>query len=444
MRLHLFGLNHRTTPVEIREAVAFGAEATLRAGTELGRCGAEERTILSTCNRAEIYASFPGDPTAGRELLERFFAEFHGIDREVVRHHSYHALDRQAAHHLLRVAASLDSQILGESEILRQVREAHELAREQSWTGPTFNRLFGAAIEAGKRVRTETAIGESTTSIAFAAIQLARKLFGKFHHRTALVVGAGEMAERIARYLIDGKISRLVVANRSRDHAEALLASLPKRPGGVIALDEIGSALDEADLVASSTAAEEPLLTREVVRASMRRRKNRPLFLVDIAVPRDVEPAVGDLYNVYLYHIDHLKQVVREGEARRRAEAVVAESIIESELRAFDVWLEERSVVPTIATLRRFGNGVAHDEVERALRKLNHLSGPDQEAIRYLGDAIVAKLLHRPTIRLKEAASEGDAGQQSEAVRYLFALEESQNGQSQLSPQRKSDSKAES
>jgi glutamyl-tRNA reductase len=278
-------------------------------------------------------------------------------------------------------------------------------------------------------VRTETAIGQSTTSVAFAAVQLARKLFGKFHHRTALVIGAGEMAEQVARYLIDGTVSPLLGANRSREHAVELLAALPPRPGGVIGLDELEDALVGADLVTTSTAASEPVLSTALVRAAMRRRKNRPLFIVDIAVPRDVEPGVGDLYNTYLYHIDDLKQVVRAGEARRRAEAAVAETIIKSEVCGFARWVEERAVVPAIATLRRRGHAVAQHEVERVLRRIGgKLDAGEEEAIRHLGDAIVAKLLHQPTVRLKEAAASGHAGGHVDALRYLFALDEDPEG----------------
>lgn len=433
MRLHFFGVNHRTTPVEIRERFAFDPETIPSAGEELARFGADERVILSTCNRAEVYAMMPGEDEEGERLLGEFFAEFHGVDRGIVLRHSYHAMGDAVTRHLLRVASSLDSMVLGESEVLRQVREAHEIARDRGWTGASFNRLFGCAVETGKRVRTETAIGQSTTSVSSAAVDLARKLFGSLERRTVLVVGAGEMAKQVAGYLIGADAAGVIVANRSRSRAEALLESLPRLLGSVIDLDGVGTALGGADLVVTSTGAKEPILTVEMVRKAMKQRRNRPLFVVDIAVPRDVEPAVGDLYNVFLYHIDHLREVVRDGEICRQAAAALAEEIVEGEVKEFHRWLDERRVVPAIALLRQRGHAVADAEVERVLRRIGGLSPEDEEAVRHLGNAIVSKLLHDPTVRLKEAAAgERGARRYVEALKYLFALrpESGLNGRS--------------
>ncbi len=438
MRLHLFGLNHRTTPVDLRERFSFDGDALRRAGEELAGRGADERVILSTCNRAELYAMLPGEDDEGRQVLERFFADFHGVAIETVRAHSYHATGPATTRHLLRVAASLDSMVLGESEILRQVREAHEFARDRGWTGPSFNRLFAVAVETGKRVRTETAIGQSTTSVASAAVDLARKLFGSLERRRALVIGAGEMAKQIARYLVDAEVGGVIVANRSRERAERLLAAMPRALGEIIDLEGVAGALTRADLVTTSTAASKAILDVAMVRSAMKQRRNRPLFIVDIAVPRDVDPAVGGLYNVFLYHIDHLRNVVRDGEASRQAEAAQAERIVEDEAGLFHRWLDERRVVPAIAMLRQHGHDVAETEVEKVLRRIEGLSAADQKAVRHLGHSIVTKLLHDPTVRLKEAAA-GERGARRfvEALRYLFALGESgpggANGRSGLS-----------
>ena len=421
--LRLVGVNHRTAPIDVRERFSYGPEEWARAGEELGARGFTERVVLSTCNRSEIYVTSPEGiaDVEVQALLEDFLVGFHRVPRDTADPHLYQAGGTSVARHLFRVASSLDSMVVGESEILRQVRTAHESALEQGWTGPTSNRLFRHAVQTGKRVRAETGIGTRPASIATAAVDLAGKVFGSFDGRTACIVGAGEMAERIAHILSMRGVGHILVANRTPERAEKLGAELGR--ARIVSLEEVESVLVEADVVVSSTASIAPVITEKMLRSAMRLRNNRPLFVVDIAVPRDVEPSARDIYNVFLYHVDDLQDVIEESNTYRRSEAIRAEEIVEGEVRTFVDWVESRQVVPALEALRRHGADVAEAETARVLRRLAHLAESDKRAVRQLARAIVSKLLHTPTVRLKESAVDDGAWADIELLCRLFDLD---------------------
>lgn len=417
MQLLLVGLNHKTAPVEVREKLAFDGDRLREALAHLGRY-ASEGAILSTCNRTEVYA-LVGHRETGTEKIQRFLSEFYGQPPASLTAHLYAYAQRDAVAHLFAVAAGLDSMIVGEPQILGQVRDAFAAAEAGNAAGPILSQLFRQALSVGKQARTDTAISRSAVSVSYAAVELARKIFGELGSHAVLVIGAGEMGQLAAKNLWDSGVRRLMVTNRTPARAEELAAQLGAEAWEFPKLSE---ALAHADIVISSTGAPEPVLTAEMVRQAMRARRQSPLFLIDIAVPRDIDPRAGQLPNVYLYNIDDLEAVCQANKREREKEIRKVETIIAAEVAKFFAWWESLGVVPTINALRYKAESIRQSELDKALSKLSHLSDRDRNIINALSVAIVSKMLHLPITRLKERYSNGH--DHTRTVRELFGLDE--------------------
>src|SRR4051794_17017363 len=366
MRLFAVGLSHRTAPVELRESVDFSRKGLEHALAELSSRGAgRELVVLSTCNRAEIY--IVGDTDATPDHVGRFFSEYHEMPHDHVREHLYVHRGADAARHLFRVAAGLDSLVVGEPQILGQVKAAYAVASDGQFTAALTNRLFHSAFTVGKRVRSETGLGEGAVSVSYAAIALAKKIFGKLAGRSVLILGAGEMAKLTGIHLQSQQVKQIAIASRTLLSAQALAARL----GGVAGRwGEMDTALAGGDIVVTATGAAEPVLTRARVEEVMRPRRNRPLFIIDIAVPRDVESSTGGLDQVFLYNIDDLRAIVQENLARRSAELARAEVIVEEEVARFSAWMQSREIVPTVIALRERFETIRRAELQRLEPKL--------------------------------------------------------------------------
>lgn len=415
MSIIALGLNHRTAPIEVRERVAFAPERLKDALREmLSLPQVREGAIVSTCNRTEVYAAVAGE---GEGELLRWFPSVHGLSVEEVRPYLYLHEEGEAIRHLLRVSCGLDSLVLGEPQILGQIKTAYAQAGEARAVGPVLNRMFQHAFAVAKQVRTDTAIGASPISVAFAAVSLARQIFGDFGSKTALLIGAGETIELAARHLHGNGIGRMIVANRTFERAHALAEPFG---GFAIALHELSDHLHEADMVITATASQLPILGKGAVESALKRRKRRPMFMVDIAVPRDIEPEVGELEDVYLYTVDDLEQVIDENRRSRQEAAQQAEEIIDAQVGHFLDWLRMQGSADIIRDLRA-GAEQARDEVlERALGQLAQ-GQPAEEVLRHLAHALTNKLMHAPTVALREACQTGQI-ETVEAARLLFDL----------------------
>ncbi len=423
MQLILVGLSHKTAPIEIRERLTFPAHKQAEALARLTSSDAiAEAVIISTCNRTEIYAVAAG-ADAGVDAVIDFMTEYHSLDRHELVRSLYLNHGESVVRHLFRVVASLDSMVIGEAQILGQVKEAYDHALNNGATGKVFNKLFRQSFEVGKRVRTETEIGENAVSISYAAIELAKKVFDTLEGRTILVLGAGKMSELTAKHLVSQGVKSVLVANRTFERAQELAERFN---GEAIRYDDLYERMHDADIVISSTAATHYVITKEHVAKSMRGRGGRPLFLIDIAVPRDIEPAVNDLSNVFLYDIDDLSGVVESNLEERMREARRAEVIIEDEFAAFARWRESLEVQPTVAAIRARADVIRQAELEKACKRLGNLSEKDIETINALTCAIVNKMLHGPTQRLKQAAEAKDGYEYIETARHLYGLDDSE------------------
>ena len=411
MRLVLVGVSHRQAPVEVRERVALAREEAGELSRRLAAAGAEA-VCLSTCNRTEIYLA-EADAAVAEARAEEALA---GGGAELLTA-LYHLHDEAAALHLFRVAAGLDSLVPGEGEILGQVRAAYESGAP----GPLLDRLFRQALHAGKKVRAQTAIAESPASVSAAAAALAQQVFGELEGRRILVIGAGKVSELAARNLLSRGAAISFVANRSLDRAETVARRFGAEP---LPLERTGAELERADVVLSSTSAPGFVVRREDVAAALPARRGRPLFLVDLAVPRDVDPAVNELDGCYLYDIDDLEAVVAESLAGRRVEAERAEAIVAAEAARFAAWQASLDVVPAIASLRARAEEIRAAELAKAEARLGHLTEADRRAVESVTAQIVNKLLHLPTVRMKQAAVTADGVLYAETVRHLFGLGE--------------------
>ena len=417
MRLILVGTSYQQAPVELRELLAYDPE--LRRGA-LGRlaAGGVEAAVLSTCNRTEVYG-VSAEPAALEERIYGELAELSGLSHSELAPALYSVTDEAAAVHLFRVAAGLDSMVPGEAQILGQVREAYEAARATETTGPTLHRLFRQALRVGKRVRTETAIGENPASVSSAAAELAERVFEDLAGRRILLLGAGKTADLTAANLLSRSVGEIVVANRSPERAEALA----RRFGGrAVGLDGVEAELARADVVVASTSSQGYVVSAAQVERALKERRGRPIFFIDIAVPRDVDPAVIELEGCYVFDIDDLERVVAESVAGRREEAVRAEAIVSEEADAFRAWQLSLEVVPAISSLRARAESIRREELDRAQGRLASLSPSQRRAVEALTSQIVAKLLHQPTVRMKEAAAGADGVLYADAVRHLFGL----------------------
>lgn len=404
MSLFVFGINHNTAPVRVREQVAFAPEATPQALQRMvAETALQEVAILSTCNRTEIYAYMPleNDQDAGREVAN-WVAGFHSLEVSEVQQHSYCHYHDDAARHMMRVASGLDSLVLGEPQILGQLKSSYSVAQEFDTVSSHLNRVFHQAFNTAKQVRTQTAIGESPVSVAFAAVSMARQIFADFSVQKALLIGAGETIELVARHLREAGVQQLMVANRTLERAENLAAEFDAK---AMLLSEIPEHLHEADIVISSTASQLPILGKGVVESALKQRKHRLMFMVDIAVPRDIEAEVDELDDVYLYTVDDLKDVIEEGKRSRQEAAEAAEKIIDVGIAEF---LEKEKALDAVGTIREFRSkmeAIRDGELEKALANLQ--KGQDAEAVlQRLARDLSNKMMHGPTIYLKKASVE--------------------------------------
>ncbi|AHF03058.1 glutamyl-tRNA reductase [Marichromatium purpuratum 984] len=416
MKLLVLGLNHKTAPVDIRERLAFGPDIIAGALRDLTGCqDVSEGVILSTCNRTELYCAIED----GAELSVRhWLSQFHGVELERIDPFLYAYAERDAVTHLLRVSSGLDSLVLGEPQILGQVKNAYQTARDCGATGKLLGRLFQHTFSVAKTVRTETAIGSNPVSVAFAAVNLARQIFSDLSQQTALLIGAGETIELAARHLHNNGIGRIIVANRTVERAHELAAQFD---GFAIALTEIAGHLADADIVIASTASPLPVLGKGTVERALKKRKHRPMFMVDIAVPRDIEPEIADLNDVYLYTIDDLKEVIDENLRSRQAAAEQAEEIIAFHTEEFLAWLRSLDAAGLIQDYRLRGEALRDEVLARALRQLD-AGKPPAEIVKFLAHTLTNKLLHAPSSRLRQAARDGDA-EILEAANELFQLD---------------------
>jgi glutamyl-tRNA reductase len=419
MQIAVVGLSHKTAPVEVREKVAFPESDQPAALQRLLACpGVTEGMIMSTCNRVEVYAVGEGGGDLGGNLAG-FLAGSHAFPTDVLRRHLYLHTGEEAVRHLMKVSSSLDSMVLGEAQILGQVKEAFERAQGAGATGRILNELMKKTYSAAKTVRTDTGIARSAVSISSSAVELARKIFNDLAGKTVMIIGAGEMSELAVRHLIAQGATEIMVANRTFERAVELAKTFN---GSAIAWEELAHHLVMSDIVISSTGAPHFILTVEMMRQVIHQRKHRPMFLIDIAVPRDIDPKINDLDNVYLYDIDDLESVVEANLKERQKEAEKAEAIIQREVGAFTAWINSLQVVPAIVALRRRGEEIRDAELAKALQRLGHLSSKDQEAVRALASGIVNKLLHGPVTALKREARGGETTLNVELVRELFGL----------------------
>ena len=415
--IKVLGVNHRTAPLEVRERFAHGAHEVPGALARVMAAGAQGGVLLSTCNRTEFYLVTEEEPafdTVWSLLGERLPA----APAAGVREYGYVVRDREAVRHLYRVSAGLDSMILGESQIQGQVREAWEISRAQA--GPVLHRLFQTALHVGSRVRTETGLGMGTASAASAGVAVAGKIFGDLAGRSALILGAGDMAELAATCLSDEGVKITLVANRTQERARAIAERLG---GRAVSLEDAWAYFATTDIALCSTAAPHAVVTWERVGHIIAGRGGRPLCILDLAVPRDVDPAVAQLENVFLYDVDDLQTVAAQATARRRDEVPAAERIVEEEADHFWAWYGGLGVVPAIKEFRTRMDALRAAELERAMRQLGHLSAEDRARVEQFSQALLSKFLHQPTVALKAAAEEGRGYGLLEALRRLFGME---------------------
>jgi glutamyl-tRNA reductase len=412
MALTVVGVSHRTAALDVRERLMIGPSELNAALDELrAESGARESVIVSTCNRTELY--FTGTEETARGALEMLSRRI----GESAEPYAYVRRDREAAAHLFRVAAGLDSMILGEAQIQGQVRDAWELGRAAS--GTVLNRLFQSALGVASRVRTETALGRGAASVSSASVQLAKQIFGSLAGRRAMVLGAGEMAELALECLVDEGVRTAVVANRTFERATALAA---KYGATAMHVDESWAQVADVDLLLCSTAAPHPVVRVAHLEPALARRGDRPLCVIDIAFPRDVEPSVRELANVYLYDLDDLRAVVAANIERRREELPSAEHVIADEVERYWRWLAGLHAVPVVTELRASAEQMRAKEVAQLLRRMPNLSATDREAIEQLSRALMNKFLHEPSVRLKAAAANGRGLAIVDAARYLFGV----------------------
>jgi glutamyl-tRNA reductase len=419
MPLFVSGINHRTAPVAVREQLAVEEDKVREIIRELSGTGLlGETVVVSTCNRVEVYgvAEVPGE---ARTAAFRHLARQRGLDLNGLEPMLYTHLDGEAVRHAFRVAASLDSMMVGEPQILGQVKDAFALAQTCETVGPTLHALFTQAFNVAKRVRTETEIGRHAVSVSFAAVELAKKIFEGLEGKAVLLVGAGKMSELAARHLVEQGAFPIYVVNRTWSRAQELARALA---GTAVPWEDLATAMASVDIVITSTAATEPIVTRDTVAMVMDGRGARPLFFIDIAVPRNVEEGVNTLEDVYCYDIDDMKQVVDANIRERQREAQHAETLVEREVVKFLARLGEVEVVPTIVSLRERLESIRVGEVKKALARIPDATPETREAMDALSTAIINKILHAPITKLRESSRQGAGRSWTEMVHELFGL----------------------
>ena len=415
MYLLTLGLNHRTAPVALRERTAFSPEQLPDAVRSLvASPQVQEATILSTCNRTEIYCRQEQIATAP---VFNWLREYGDLPEDVLNSSTYTLPGEQAVQHAFRVASGLDSMVLGEPQILGQMKTAFSVAHQAGTTGKILNRLFQHTFLVAKQIRTDTAIGANAVSVAFAAVDLARRIFSRLQEQTVLLIGAGETIELVARHLKQNEVRHIIVANRSIERAQALTSQLGSE---AISLAEIPARLHEADIIVASTASTLPILGKGTVESALRKRRHRPMFMIDLAVPRDIEGEVGELDDVFLYTVDDLQNVVTANQTSRQEAAVEAEKIIDLQVMRFMHWMRSLDSVPTIRSLRDKIEALGETELEDAQRRLANGENP-QQVLEHFARNLSRKFAHGPSQALKQAGQEGNASLISTA-RRLFKL----------------------
>lgn len=434
MHIVVIGLNYRTAPVEIREQFSIPPERLpiairdMKAWKSILEC-----VIVSTCNRTELYAVVDREnwcPKHVRDFIESWF----GISRDAIEPYLYVYEDDEARRHLFRVACGLDSMVLGETQILGQVRDAFLLAQQEQTTGTIFNMLFKQAVTVAKRAHSETGIGENAVSVSYAAIELGKRIFGSYHNKNVLIIGAGKMSELTAKHLDASGAARVLVTNRTLQRAEELAA---KFGGQAYEIERLPSLLLEADVVISSTGSRELVLTKGQIEAAMRKRPSRPMFMIDIAVPRDLDPSIHDVPNVYLYDIDDLEGIVEANIELRRQESIKIEAMIQEEMDAFANWYRSLGVGPVIRALQQKAAAIHGDTMESLRNKLPDLTERELKLINKLTKSMLNQMMHDPIQRVKEMAPERRGDEALEYFTKLFALEEQQAAQSKQEVQQK-------
>ena len=428
MSIVAVGLNHTTAPLELRERVNVdhvGIGPALRSLQ--GFPGVSEAAILSTCNRTDLYCGLG----TGRDAPTHWFDEYLGIERRDIAGHLYVHREDAAVRHVMRVASGLDSMVLGEPQILGQLKQAYGLAQQEGSLGVVLDKLFQRSFSVAKRVRTDTDIGASPVSVAYAAVTLAYRIFGDFEPRTALLVGAGDTVELCARHLASARIGRMVIANRTLEHARRIAIGLG---GYAISLEEVPLHLGEADIVISSTGSREPVISSEQTRVAVLQRRRRPIFMADLAVPHDIERDAGTLPDVYLYTVDDLGDAIEEGRQRRIAAAGVAEGIIDQQVSEFMAWMRGRRAASTIVRVRNSADAARQEVLAKARRRLRR-GDSAEEVVEFVARTLTNKLLHAPSTGIREAG-ERDREEIVEAARILFGVAE---GEVEPAPESDSD-----
>lgn len=415
MALLAFGLNHNTAPLPLRERVSIGPDSVPEALARLrSDTGAEEAAILSTCNRIEVYCSL-GDAEPGGVI--DWFQRQHNLSSAQFKAHAYSHPNAHAVKHVMRVASGLDSMVVGEPQVLGQLKTAYDTALQAGSIGNLLNRLFQHTFSVAKEVRTRTAVGNHPVSVAFAAVRLAQHIFGDLRDHTAILLGAGETIALTARHLHKNGLSRMIIANRSLEKAQDLAADYGAY---AISLTDLPTHLAEADIIIGSTASPMPLIDLAQMQAAIQLRKHRPVFIVDMAVPRDVDPAVSELRDVYLYTVDDLREVIDENLRNRQEAALEAEEIIDTQVSSFMDWMLSRDAVSTIRALRGQAHSLQHDIVENARLRLAQGADPD-ELLQEVTRALTNKLIHMPTTQLRDASARG-RDDLLQAVQELYDL----------------------
>jgi glutamyl-tRNA reductase len=420
MRFSVTGLNHKSAPVEIRERLAFPDDALASALGALREAAAlEEAVIVSTCNRVEV-AACAAQEIDTQSAVEDFLASSRGVDRAWLHPHLYHYEDRAAVRHLFRVAASLDSMVVGEPQILGQLKAAWSRAHDSGAAAGLLDQIFSRAFSVAKRVRSETEIGQSAVSVSYAAVELARQIFGSLAGHKVILAGAGKMSELAARHLKRSGCGEILVTNRSPERAGRVAALFD---GRIVDYKRFTDWLVEVDILIASSAAPRYILTREEMRRVLGARRNRPIFLIDIAVPRNIEPSVNDLDNAFLYDIDDLQRVVETNRAGRRKEAEEAEAIVEEEVERMMARLNAREVTPTIVSLQQQLENLRRAELERVRAKLGGLTPEQEEAVEALTRGLINKIAHGPITELRRHAQQPNGFPAIDLIRRVFRLE---------------------
>lgn len=421
MHIIVVGLNYRTAPVEVRERFAIAEKELPEALKQLMNTSSiMECVIVATCNRTELYAVVDRHHLCGH-YIRSFMEQWFKLPREQFTSHLYMHEDDKAIEHLFRVTSGLDSMVIGETQILGQVKDAFALAQQRKTTGTLFNMLFKQAVTMAKRAHSETTIGESAVSVSYAAVELGKRIFGQFSKKTVMVIGAGETGELTAKHLYANGADRVIVVNRTYDRA----AQLAEKFNGIAcSMEDAAGKLHEADIVISSTGADGYVLNRQVVAEAMKRRKSKPLFMIDIAVPRDLDPGIAAVENVFLYDIDDLEGIVASNIEQRRKEAEKIETMIEQEVELFEQWYKTLGVVPLIRALQTKAAHIHEETLNSLTNKLPDLEEHELKVIRKLTKSIVNQMMQDPILRIKEMAGDKHSEEAMDMFVKLFALED--------------------